>query len=367
MGPLSAELFKNCFNLTDTEITAIALARGITAAVCGVTSLTVLVILALVNCYHHRVCGTVVKRLVVGFIVSSVLIQLVLALELVHYFQPELKNFCRADSFFCVYLKSVQLLFTLVISLVLFFTVCGATTSWKCSYKDTPFTCCGWKINRLETLLFVSVFCFPLLFDWIPFTTDSYGPFGPFCYIQWLENNCSRHDAGSLEMLLLLNAPFVSVGLLTFGLFMVSLCLLGFAVKSKPLNKMAITDFIFSLALLSTLYFLLTVTAFLIIWKSRPFAFWLLVAIYPPAAGTLIPLVYLVAVHLPVSTMILRVCCKCRGYTQIESDDQATLHASSVLQQPSYTTWNPSHSTNTCSQTLPLSFDKQIQEYESMA
>ena len=245
MDSESAELmfipFQNCYNLTDGEVTTIALAGGITAAVCGVASFTALVILALVNCYHHRVCETVVKRLVVGYLASNVPFQFVLALGLIHNFQPQQENFCKADGFFYEYFAGVLLLFVLVINLVLFLTVCGATTSWKCRY-DATFTmpCCSLKINKLETVLFISVFCFPLVIDWIPFTTDSYGPFGTWCWIRTLENNCSIHDPGLIEMMVIMAAPLGFVGLLALELFIVSLCLLGYAIKNakaKKLNK----------------------------------------------------------------------------------------------------------------------------------
>ena len=143
---------------------------------------------------------------------------------------------------------------------MLFLTVCEATTSWKCYYKDTIFTCRGWKINKLETVLFVSVFCFLLLFDWIPFTTDSYGSSGPWCFIHRLESNCSIHEAGFLQVILLWEAPFVSLGLLALGLFIISLCLLAYVIKNskaKNLNKMGISDSIFSLALMLALYLLI--------------------------------------------------------------------------------------------------------------
>ena len=89
MDPGSAELtsfpFEHCYNLTESYRTAIALARGITSAVCGVTSFMLLVILF--GGYRHRVCGTVIKRLVVVLIAINVPYQLVLALHLVHYFR----------------------------------------------------------------------------------------------------------------------------------------------------------------------------------------------------------------------------------------------------------------------------------------
>ena len=369
MDPEVAEVmsthFKNCSNLTDGEVTAIALAGGITAAVCGVASFTVLVILALVNCYHHSVCDTVVKRLVIGYLASSVPFQLFLALGFIHNFLPEQENFCKADGFFNNYFMDVLLLFALAISLVLFLTMCGATTSWKCHYKDTTFTCCCCKINKLETVLFISVLCFPLLFDWIPFITDSFGPNGPFCWIRMCENNCSIHNAGFLEEDLLVWAPFVSVALLAIGLFIISLCLLGYAIKNakaRKLNKMGITDTIFFLTLILTLYLL--ETAIFVNQSKTTFAFLIFSTIFTPSIfSLLVGLALLVVIHFPLSSIINCLCCNCHGYTHTESD-QATIRASSQIQQPSYTTWNPPHSTNTESL---LASDKQLQEYGSMA
>ena len=347
--------FKNCYNLTDEELTAIVLTSGITAGVSAVFSFTALVILAFVNCYHHRVCETVVKRLVVGYLASNVPFQLVLALDLIHYFQPEQENFCKADGFFFEYFAGVVPLFALAISLVLFLTVCGATTSWKCRC-DATFTmpCCRWKINKLETVLFISVFCFPLVIDWIPFTTDSYGPYGAWCWIRTLENNCSIHNAGFLELTWLGRAPFSFVAPLVLGLFVVALCLLGYAIKNakaKKLNKMGIADSIFSLTLILTLYLLATALNFKQ-WKTQ-FALWMFYALYSPVISFLVGLALLVVIHFPLSSMITCLCHNCHGHTYTESD-QATIRTSSQIQQPSYTTWNPPHSTITDSQTALL-------------
>ena len=61
------------------------------------------------------------------------------------------------------------------------------------------------------------------------------------------ENNCSIHDAGFLEEDLLVWAPFVSVALLAIGLFIIYLCLLGYAIKNakaRKLNKITETIFL---------------------------------------------------------------------------------------------------------------------------
>ena len=356
--------FQHCYNFTDEEITAIALARGITAAVCAVASFSALVILALVNCYHHRAYETVVKHLVAGYTAVNVPYQLVLSLHLIHYFQPEQEDFCKADGFLNQYFGSVEFLFVLAISLVLFLKLCEVTGSWKCHYSKATFTCCGRKINKLETVFFASLFCFPLLFDWIPFSTDSYGPFVAWCWIRKFENNCSIHQDGLNEQIAASNVPLGFILVVTLGLFIASLFLLGCAFKKaeKP-NKVRISKLVFFV--IALVLVVETVSYFVLI---APYWIpWIPIAVSIPLAETLTPLVLLVAVHLPLSSTTTCVCCDCHGYTQLHADsDQATIRASTVLQQPSYTTWNSPHSTNTDSQTALHASDKQPLNYNSI-
>ena len=364
MDPGSAELtsfpFEHCYNLTESYRTAIALARGITSAVCGVTSFMLLVILF--GGYRHRVCGTVIKRLVVVLIAINVPYQLVLALHLIHYFHLVQENFCEVDGFLNQYLEGVEFLFTLAIGLVLFLKLCGVTTSWKSRCSKETFTCCGWRINKLETCLFASMFCFPLLFDWIPFITTSYGPFGPWCWIRSRENNCSVHKAGSLERGSLAYGPFGSIVVVTLVLFIASLFLLGYAIKkAEKLAKVRIADSVFFLALMVMLYVLQTVSYFSSL--TTNVNLWMPIAISIPLTETLTPFVLLVAIHLPLSSVIYHVCCSCHRYMHTESD-QATMRTSTVIKQPSYTTWNPPHSANTDSQTVLLASEKQPRKYK---
>ena len=76
-------------NLTDEQIEVLALVRGVSAAVCGAISSTVLavfVIIAILPKTRNRVCGTVVKCLSFELIVISVIQQLNHALQLVNYY-----------------------------------------------------------------------------------------------------------------------------------------------------------------------------------------------------------------------------------------------------------------------------------------
>ena len=368
---------KNCLNFTYEQLTTVALARGITAAVCcGILSvvLIALLILAVVNC--QRVCGTVVKRLAIGLTAFNVLYQLTLALHLQHYYNPGFENFCEADGFFDQYLGGVQLLFTLAISLVLFFKVAAVASSWErfdACYKKVKMctlTCCSKEINKVEIALFASVFIIPLLFDWIPFTTHSYGPSGVVCWIRSLDNDCNKEKAGFWEQIWLGGVPFGLVTLITLGLFVTSICLLSCASKNiKALAKMGITDSFFSLTCLSFVLLLspLQMIAYFIYFR---FGFWaILNSVSIPLIGILIPITVLIVIHLPLSSMIVYACCKHQkrsGHRECDQDvEQATLHGSSnwsLLHQPSQTTWSSPHSSND-SENLSLVRDKKPQNY----
>ena len=379
-----AELpFKNCSNFTDEQLTAVALARGVTAAAgCGIlfVVLLALVILAIVNC--QRVCGTVVKRLALGLTASSVLYQLTLALHLQHYYNPGLEDFCQADGFFDQYFGSVELLFTLAISLVLFLKVAAVSSSWErfdTCYKKAKmctFVCCSKEINQVEIALFASVFIIPLLFDWVPFTTHSYGPSGVVCWIRSINNDCYKQTAELLEQIWLGGVPFGLVTLITLGLFVTSICLLGCAnknIKFEALVKMGITD---SFCSLTCLAFVLLLCPLQMIAYFIPFNFGFLMlnSISISLISTLIPITVLIVIYFPLSSTIVHACCKRQkqsGHKERDRDmEQFTLHSSSnwsLLDQPSHTTWSSphssAHSSNDDSENLSLVRDKKLQNY----
>ena len=96
---------------------------GITAATCCIVCLLVLIALSVcAKCYSQStVCGTTIKRLAVGLIVSTMLYELVDTFYLVRYFHPEIKDFCEFQGFLIQYTASVPLL-----------GICSATFSAGC-------------------------------------------------------------------------------------------------------------------------------------------------------------------------------------------------------------------------------------------
>ena len=69
------------------------------------------------------------------------------------------------------------------------------------------------KISKPEFATVALMAVIPLLFDWIPFTTNSfatnsYGQFTTWCWIHSLEQNCTTNAAGRWEQIWLWDVPF---------------------------------------------------------------------------------------------------------------------------------------------------------------
>ena len=347
--------FKNCFNLTDEQIEVIALLRGMSAAVCGAilsTVLVVLVILATLPKTRNRVCGTVVKRLSFELIVISVLSQLIHALQLVNYYHYD-ENYCKANGFFSQYINTVELIFVLGISLALFFKISPEVLpSWRSfleKAKEKAFICHKTKISKPELATVVFMIVFPLLFDWIPFTTNTYGQYATWCWIRILDQNCIKNTAGLWERILLWDVPFGIAFFLTLLLLVATLCLLGYGIKSAKVHSYKLIEVgIIEYLLLLVFMVFASCLVFLIFALSSSiqhrFVFCFILAISTPLIGTFIPLALLFAIHIPISAT-----CKQHQHHKRESrvhreEDLKTINKSDAIEIPSYTTWDPPHS-----------------------
>ena len=349
--------FRNCNNLTDEQTDAIALIRGVSAAVyCAILStvLVVLVILAILPKTRNRVCGTVVKRLSFGLIVISVIQQLNYALQLVNYYYYD-EKYCKANGFFSQYFAIVELIFVLGISLALFFKISPEVIpSWRSFFKkakEKAFTCHDTKISKPEFATLALMVVIPFLFNWIPFTTNSYGQFAVWCLIHSLEQNCTTNSAGRWEQIWLLNVPFGIAVFLILTLLIGSLCLLGYGIKnakvqSYKLIEVGIIDYLLLLVFLVFAFCLVILTfAFRIFTHNQHrFVYWVFSAISPPFIGTFIPLALLFAIHIPISAA-----CKQHQHhkrrTQARWEEEPkTINKSDAIEIPSHTTWDPPHS-----------------------
>ena len=340
--------------MTEGQTDAIALVRGVLAAVCCAILSTVLVVLVILPKTRNRLFGTVVKRLSFGLIPISVIQQLNYALQLVNYYYYD-EKYCKANGFFSQYFGIVELIFVLGISLALFFKISPEVIpSWRSFFKkakEKAFTCHDTKISKPEFATVALMIVIPFLFNSIPFATNSYGPFATWCWIHSLEQNCTTNVAGRWEQIWLRNVPFGIAAFLTLVLLIGSLCLLGYGIKNAKVQnyKLIEVGIIEYLLLLFVLVFAFCL-AFLIFAFSifthnqQRFVYWVFSAIYSPFIGTFIPLALLFAIHIPISAA-----CKqhqhCKGKSQAHWEEEPkTINKSDAIEIPSHTTWDPPHS-----------------------
>ena len=353
--------FRNCSNFTIEQTDVLALVRGVSGAVCCAilsTVLLVVVILAILPKTRNRVCGTVVKRLSFGLIAVSVLYQLNFMMQLAYYYSHD-EKYCKANGFFSQYFGTVELLFVLGISLALFFKIGEKVfPSWKLflyckKAKEKIFTRHDMKISKPEVAIFASVIVFPLLFDWIPFTTKSYGQFATWCWIHSLEENCTTNSAGHWEQIWLTYVPFGIVSFVIIVLFVGSLCQLGYGIKNAKIHRLiqvgtvdyllVLTFFIF----MGFIYPIREIANTFTLSNRRQFIFWIYSAVTSPLIGTFATLALSVAIHLPISATCIYY--RRRQYQELDGqacgDEPNTVNMSDAIDIPSHTTWEPPHST----------------------
>lgn len=64
--------------------------------------------------------------------------------------------------------------------------------------------------KKYEKFYIVVIFVLPLVFNWIPFTTDSYGESGPYCWIRRHNTTCENDKYGIAYQFALFWIPFYS-------------------------------------------------------------------------------------------------------------------------------------------------------------
>ena len=121
-----------------------------------------------------------VHRLALYQVLAAFFYALALTFELVFIADvdkdKEYRWLCESISFFFLYFSWVKLLFTAWVVVHLFcFTI---------FYKN---------LQNLEALFVIISIVTPLLFTWIPFIDQIYGPAGAWCWIENWEDNCVDH------------------------------------------------------------------------------------------------------------------------------------------------------------------------------
>ena len=184
-----------------------------------------------------------------------------------------------------------------------------------------------------------------------------------------------EHTAGLVEQIVLWNVPFGLVVLITLVLFITSLCLLGCVIKNSEAHNViekVITDSIFSLVFLTVMsvLYILEVTTRTYSFSNQQLGVWVVYAISTPLGHFFIPIAPLMAIYLPLSSVIAKYTHRkqqsqiSRGHGLVTLENR-TLHHSSVRSEPSHSTWEPLHSSNEDSEDALLVHDKPKRNYRS--
>ena len=344
----------NCSNYTENLITAVALARGIIAGVCGAILLLVLVVLVIFAIRpesRDRVCGSVKKRLTIWLTAVTVLAEFFQFLSFRYSSDPHYSAVCRVEGFLIKYFGIVQVLLTLWMILTFFFEVCEATLKPTCIqniniYLDEVSRCCGCKKKMLlEVGLCFVIFIIPATYA-VFFDTEfknSLFSFEPWCWNQSFREDCSENNVDIYLNIVLWNVPYGLVAFLALVFFITALCLLRCTIRRCKLGLInSIVIFVFLVTTFAMCILELTTCVYLK-YKRHDYAVWLVYVISTPPGQLAIPLALLVAVHLPLFCKRHKRRKRRRGQRERQNEG-ATVHDSSNTDVPSNTEWTPPHS-----------------------
>ena len=80
------------------------------------------------------------------------------------------------------------------------------------------------NVARLEGLYIALIFVFPLTFNWIPFINNSYGRFGPWCWIRSINyNDCSDFQFGVILQYVLWYVPFFIIMMVVIPTYLITI------------------------------------------------------------------------------------------------------------------------------------------------
>ena len=159
-------------------------------------------------------------RLVLYLLVSVLVYSVINFMQLpVAWYDPANKayvGFCQFIAFGTEYIIWNLLLLTVFIVIQLFVLVM-----------------CFKELKSIERQYVIFSCIFPLLFSWIPFVTDSYGPSGPWCWIKKNNEDCSA-KVGVTQQYVLWYGPLIFIMCTCLvAIMVISLTLCYHACKNK--------------------------------------------------------------------------------------------------------------------------------------
>ena len=195
----------NCTNFSSEYFLELATVRGITAGLCMLLTVLILVIVVFVRAFD-----SLLQRL---FVYLTAITVWYLTMQIMHlkpvYTGPNPDQFCAAMGFLDQWATVSMLSFTPVVSLVILCKVC----EWDiCSFNSQT----GRTKKLIEGAFVLFLIVSPLPFIWVPFLDGNYASIRePRCWIASHNKNCSKDIAGFWEEIGLYYIPLGIVCLFT--------------------------------------------------------------------------------------------------------------------------------------------------------
>ena len=160
---------------------------------CGTIS-TAVCLVSVVLLVFFRMWKNLTNRIMLSLSVAISLFSFSIMIQLIgvqaSYWNGEHYSLCTIKSFLVQYAIWVMLLSTLIVT----FHLC-VMTHFQNLY-DQYFS----NNKYIEMFYHIFPWTFPVLIVWIPFTTNSYGVSGPWCWIKVFNDDCSLNTASVVQV-----------------------------------------------------------------------------------------------------------------------------------------------------------------------
>ena len=286
----SSQYLLECTNLSVPMLQTLNLIRGASGLLCMLTAILVFAILLRLYWITPKLQRSVMKRMVLILTAATIPLQVLLALQFEHYFQytgqPQV---CAMIGFLNQWLSSIEYNYALGITIYLMYVVCRVLSKQVVMVSSRLKTI-------LETLFYVVILFFPLLYMWVPFTNSGYGLDMTFCWIVSSDKNCSLLGALNRDMFF---GVSVVEGVISIGcIFIVSLMYCVVCGYKKLANKKIVTLLRRTLFLMCLLITRLAIailgTLIRIPLPTQLFVRWMYLAAFVPISYMIVPLGFLV-------------------------------------------------------------------------
>ena len=185
--------FGNCSNFTKDELATVTLTFGVNGGVCCFLA-CLLTLLLLINKSYH----TVLQRLLLYLLVTTILNELFITASAEHYFEYSVQEkVCTWIGFLSTWAILLRRIFTAGIMIYLCFRVLFLTKESKVT-RFLRSKCCQ---VSLEIVYLTLSPIFTLAYALVPYFTNRYGLSGAWCWIQAQDAKCDVSLSGLLSQL----------------------------------------------------------------------------------------------------------------------------------------------------------------------